>query len=82
MWGLNHGKDAQYSLHSLVSSSVHTKASPVSETTAQRHDEDLTKNYPNDSSVSFHRIPIPHTSILQVAFLMHGMLRYLHYLPD
>lgn len=49
-------KDAQYYLHSKVSSPVHTKASPVSETTAHRHDEDLTKNYLNDSSVSFHRI--------------------------
>jgi hypothetical protein len=45
MCGLNHGKDAQYSLHSQVSSSVHTKASPVSAVTAYRHDEDLTKNY-------------------------------------
>ena len=43
-------------LHSQVSSSVHTKASPVSGTTAHRHDEDLTKNYINDSSISFHRI--------------------------
>jgi len=56
MCGLNHGKNAQYSLHSQVSSSVHTKASSVSETTAHRHDEDVTKNYANDSSVSFHTI--------------------------
>lgn len=56
MWGLNHGKDVQYYLHSQVSSPVHTKASSVSETTAYRHDEDLTMNYLNDSSVYFHRI--------------------------
>ena len=55
MWGLNHGTDT-YSLHSQVLSSVCTEASPESGTTAHRHDDDLIKDYLNDSPVSFHRI--------------------------
>jgi len=74
MWGLNHGKDIQHYLQSQVSSFVHTKASPVSETTAHRHDEDLTMNYLNDNLhvCSMHQ---QYQSTLLLFQLMHTIIK-------